>query len=73
MTHPQHATQTHDEPHGSGDHGDHGESDGHADYGHGAEREPLGPIDWPMWGLGALGVVIGVAVAGAMALSIGGA
>jgi hypothetical protein len=47
-----------------GDHGaatDHGEGHGHDDHGHPAET--LGPIDWPMWGIGALGVVVGLIVA----------
>lgn len=52
-------------PHGSTD--DHGEGHGHDDHGHLAE--PLGPIDWRMWGVGILGVVAGLVVAVFMALA----
>lgn len=45
-----------------------------ADAGHGAaeEGEPLGPIDPLAWGAGALGVVLGLAVAFCFALATGG-
>ena len=46
------------EPHGPGNHG---EGHGHDDHGH--AEEPLGPIDWPAWGAGVLGVILGLAVA----------
>ncbi len=38
---------------------DHGSADDHADgHGHGDHAgETLGPIDWRMWGAGAVGVV----------------
>jgi hypothetical protein len=38
---------------------------GHGD-GHGDEGEPLGPVDVPAWGMAALGVLMGLAVAGAL-------
>jgi hypothetical protein len=41
------------EPHGTGDHGD--------DHGH--AEESLGPIDWPAWAAGGVGVLLGLAVA----------
>jgi hypothetical protein len=47
-----------------GEHGataDHGEGHGHDDHGHAAET--LGPIDWGMWGIGVLGVVVGLMIA----------
>lgn len=47
--------------------GDHGETHGHDDHGHGDEG--LGPIDWPAWGAGILGVVAGLAVAWAFILA----
>lgn len=39
----------------------HGAGDGHDDHGHGGET--LGPIDVAAWGAGALGVILGLAVA----------
>ncbi len=50
--------------------GDHGEDHGHDDHGH-DEGMPLGPIDIVAWGTGAIGVVLGLAVAAAFALSVG--
>jgi hypothetical protein len=40
---------------------DHGDDHGHDDHAH--DEEALGPIDWAAWGAGALGLVIGVAIA----------
>jgi hypothetical protein len=55
-----------DEPHGAGDHGgDHG----HDDHGH--VDEPLGPIDVAAWGVGILGVAVGLATAFCFALATG--
>jgi hypothetical protein len=52
------------EPHGLGDHGgDHG----HDDHGH--TDDALGPIDWPAYGAGLLGVAIGMVIAWAFVLS----
>jgi len=34
----------------------HGTGHGHDDHGHAADT--LGPIDWTMWGVGVLGVVV---------------
>ena len=45
-------------PHGSAD--DHGGDHGHDDHGHSGET--LGPIDLPMWGAAALGLVLGLIV-----------
>jgi hypothetical protein len=47
---------------------DHGEEDGHDDHAH-DDEEFLGPIDAIAWGAGVLGVVLGLAVALAFALS----
>ncbi len=52
------------EPHGLGDHG---ETHGHDDHAH--LEETLGPVDWPAWGAGVLGVVAGLVVAWAFILS----
>jgi hypothetical protein len=53
-------------PHGST--ADHGDSHGHDDHAHGGEA--LGPIDWPMWGVGILGVIVALIVtAGLVAAS----
>ncbi len=45
-------------------------ADAHAGDGHADEHagEPLGPIDWPAWGASALGVLIAVLIAAALAL-----
>jgi len=50
---------------------DHGDAPGreHADQAH--VEEPLGPIDWPAYGAGALGLVIGLAMAAAFAIAVG--
>jgi hypothetical protein len=45
-------------PHGTAD--DHGEDHGHDDHAHGGDS--LGPIDLPMWGAAALGIVLGLIV-----------
>jgi len=77
---------THDEPaggahvpdvHGAslaveGAHGsttDHGDEHGHDDHAHG--EEPLGGIDWQMWGVGILGVVLALVVTAALVQSTG--
>ena len=61
------ASQAVEGPHGST--ADHGDGHGHDDHGH--AQEPLGPIDWPMWGIGVLGVVLALAVIAAMVLATG--
>jgi hypothetical protein len=55
---PDHAAAGASDHHASADHGD---AHGHDDHGHG--EEALGPIDTAAWLAGALGVVLGVAVA----------
>ncbi len=40
---------------------------GHDDH----EADTLGPIDWRMWGIGALGVVAALAVAAAWVIATG--
>jgi hypothetical protein len=52
------------EPHGLGDHG---EDHGHDDHAHAGEG--LGPIDWPAYGAGALGVLIGIVISWAFIVS----
>jgi hypothetical protein len=47
---------------------DHGDEHGHDDHAH-ADAEILGPIDAVAWGAGVLGIVLGLAVALAFALS----
>jgi hypothetical protein len=70
----------HREPHvgdvpghdGAADHhavADHGDDGGHDDHGHASE--PLGPIDIYAWSAGAVGILLGLAVALAFALSVG--
>ncbi len=46
---------------------DHGDDHGHDDHAHGEEL--LGPIDVAAWGAGALGILLGVAVAVCFALA----
>jgi hypothetical protein len=62
-----------DEVIAAGGHGadDHGEAPGHEHDDHAHGPDALGPIDWVAWGAGALGVVIGLAMAAILA-SIGG-
>jgi hypothetical protein len=52
------------EPHGLGDQG---EDHGHDDHAH--TEEGLGPIDWPAYGAGALGVLIGIVISWAFIVS----
>jgi hypothetical protein len=56
-------------PHGSMD--DHGETHGHDDHAHGSDAMTLGPIDTAAWGAGAGGILLGLVVALALALSSG--
>ena len=59
-----HPDGAHLEEHDTG-HDDHGDSE-HAEH-----AEPrLGPIDWPAWSAGALGVAVGVVVAALFYLSV---
>jgi hypothetical protein len=48
---------------------DHGETHGHDDHAHAGGE--LGPIDWPMWGAGMLGVVAGLLVTWGLVLATG--
>ena len=53
-------------PHGSAD--DHGDDHGHDDHAHAGGT--LGPIDWTMWGIGVLGVIVALIItAGLVAAS----
>lgn len=54
------------DPHGSADHGD---GHGHDDHAH--EDKGLGPIDWPAWSAGVLGVAIALAVVTCFVLATG--
>jgi hypothetical protein len=65
---PPHAHEGMTGPHGSMD--DHGADHGHDDHGH-AGAATLGPIDVRAWGYGLLGIVLGLAVAVAIALGSG--
>ena len=49
---------------------DHGDEHGHDDHAH-SDEDVLGPIDTIAWGAGVIGVVLGLAVAVAFALSTG--
>lgn len=48
---------------------DHGDDGGHDDHAHG--EDALGPIDVFAWGAGALGIVVGLVIALAFAISTG--
>jgi ABC-type Zn2+ transport system substrate-binding protein/surface adhesin len=54
-------------PHGSA--ADHGGDHGHDDHAHGGDA--LGPIDWPMWGVGVLGVIVALIVTAGLAAASG--
>ncbi len=58
-----------DLPMAGGPHGleDHGEDHGHDDHAH--AEDALGPIDWPAYGAGVLGLVIGLVITWAFVLS----
>jgi len=64
---PRHAHDGMTGPHGSMD--DHGEDHGHDDHAHTADA--AGPFDTRAWGAGALGILLGLVVAVALALSSG--
>jgi hypothetical protein len=49
---------------------DHGEDHGHDDHAH-DDSLPLGPVDTFAWGAGILGVVLGLSIVLAFALSTG--
>lgn len=51
-------------PHGSLD--DHGATHGHDDHAHG--EAAIGPVDLRLWGAAGLGIVLGIAVAVALAI-----
>ena len=55
-------------PHGSAE--DHGETHGHDDHAH-TGAAALGPFDRAAWGAGLLGLLLGLAVAVALATSSG--
>ena len=63
-----HASDAMAGPHGSMD--DHGEDHGHDDHGH-AGAMAAGPLDARAWGAGVLGILLGLVVAIALALSSG--
>jgi hypothetical protein len=44
---------------------------GHGHDDHGSDDEALGPIDWAMWGVGALSVALGLVVAAGLAAASG--
>ena len=54
-------------PHGST--ADHGDDHGHDDHGH-AEMA-LGPVDWPMWGVGVLGVALALVMTACLVVATG--
>lgn len=61
-----HAADAH---HVGGGH-DHDHDAGHSDEAdhHGDQAVPLGPIDWRAWGISALGILVGVAIAVVLAI-----
>jgi ABC-type Zn2+ transport system substrate-binding protein/surface adhesin len=83
MTEPHGTPEAHDErdhvpdTHGTshaveGTHGsssDHGDDGGHDDHGHVATA--LGPIDWPMWAVGAIGVLVAIVITAGFVIATG--
>ena len=71
--HAAHVPDTHGTSHAvEGTHGslaDHGDDHGHDDHGHAADA--LGPIDWPMWGVGVLGVALALVMTACLVLATG--
>lgn len=54
---------------GGGDH-EAGHGDGHAD-GHGHDAVVLGPVDWPMWGVGVVGLLAAAVLTVALVVATG--
>ncbi len=58
------------------DHGAHGAAaahgTGHDDHGHGHAADTLGPIDWPMWIVGVIGVAVAIVIVVAFVLGTQG-
>jgi ABC-type Zn2+ transport system substrate-binding protein/surface adhesin len=55
-----------------GDHGstaDHGDDHGHDDHAHAGGT--LGPIDWTMWAIGVLGVIVALIITAGLAAATG--
>ncbi|HKB27878.1 MAG TPA: hypothetical protein VKC59_02550 [Candidatus Limnocylindrales bacterium] len=68
-THPNpHADDSMVGPHGSMD--DHGETDGHDDHAH-SGASSIGPVNRAAWVAGVVGILLGLAVAVALATSSG--
>ena len=61
------ASRTVDGPHGATT--DHGDTHGHDDHAH--ADAALGPIDWSMWGVGILGVVLALVITAGFVLATG--
>ncbi len=55
-------------PHGAGDHA---QAPGHEHDDHAHAEPVLGPIDWPAWGAGAVGLIVGLMMAAAFAVGSG--
>jgi hypothetical protein len=67
-------TDSHDdEPIAGGPHGaaDHGDAPGHEHDDHAHTSPGLGPVDWPAYGAGILGLAIGVGMAAVFAVAVG--
>ena len=64
------ATAGHDAGHGGAGHDDETHGAAHDD-GHGHVSEPLGPIGWPMWGAGVLGVLVAAVMTAVFAVATG--
>lgn len=52
-------------PHGAAP-GEGAHDDAHGDH---AQGTPLGPVDWPAWGAGLLGIAAGLAIAACLYVS----
>jgi hypothetical protein len=65
-----HGTQSANAAGAHGSAADHGDGD-HGLDAHGHAGNALGPIDWPMWGVGVLGVALALVVAAGFVLATG--
>ncbi len=61
-----HGAHSGDAPHGAAPGEGAHDEDAHGDH---AQGTPLGPVDWPAWGAGLLGIAAGLAIAACLYVS----
>ncbi len=62
-------SDTHHDAHGTGPAHDTGHDAGHGEHGH---ADTLGEVDWIMWGVGALGVILALVVVAGLVMATQG-